>query len=258
MSNTKSYAKKSQEANKCCNFCLNAGQPESVYRSHFLRASPEPGSKVVCPLLLATECNYCYQPGHTPKSCPVLKAQEKTNKRREFNAKKADQESIGRNAKPMPKVKTNHGIFASLYESDDEQEQVQKQEQVNETFSKEMFPALPNASFAALPSASRAAKVTTAPQCVSALKQICPGLTVAAKMPEVFIPRPQVGKLVHKTLTEEKDEFIKEYIESMSEDIDLDNDIYEEAVDAFNKKKYPASTINWAQSDSEDEDDEDW
>ena len=55
-----------------CNVCFDAGKTESEYTSHYVRASKEPNAKVVCPTLLALECNYCFKKGHTVKYCDVL------------------------------------------------------------------------------------------------------------------------------------------------------------------------------------------
>jgi len=55
-----------------CAVCHKSGKPESVYTSHFVKDSPGPNGKVVCPTLLAQECRYCHKKGHTPKFCPKL------------------------------------------------------------------------------------------------------------------------------------------------------------------------------------------
>lgn len=55
-----------------CKVCHDAGKPESIYTSHFVRASPALDAPVVCPTLLAQPCRYCSQTGHTVKYCPML------------------------------------------------------------------------------------------------------------------------------------------------------------------------------------------
>jgi hypothetical protein len=52
-----------------CPHCRNLGLPHE----HWLRESPEPTAKVVCPVLLATECRYCKELGHTVSGCPKKK-----------------------------------------------------------------------------------------------------------------------------------------------------------------------------------------
>ena len=68
-------------AKKYCKVCLDAGKPESEYRSHFTRESADPNSKVICPTLLALECRYCFKKGHTVKYCDVLKRNERNRMR---------------------------------------------------------------------------------------------------------------------------------------------------------------------------------
>ena len=55
-----------------CKVCCDAGKDVAVYTSHHVRESPAPGSRVVCPTLLAQSCNYCHVPGHTIGYCPKL------------------------------------------------------------------------------------------------------------------------------------------------------------------------------------------
>ena len=59
-----------------CPVCKSAGKPESVYTSHFTKSEPGPNGTVVCPTLLAQECGYCHEMGHTPKFCPKIKARD--------------------------------------------------------------------------------------------------------------------------------------------------------------------------------------
>lgn len=55
-----------------CKVCHDAGKPEDIYTSHFVRASPSPDAHVVCPTLLAQPCRYCGIAGHTVKYCPTI------------------------------------------------------------------------------------------------------------------------------------------------------------------------------------------
>ena len=56
-----------------CPVCKSAGKSEEKYTSHYVRASPHPDAKVVCPTLLSRECKFCGVKGHTPKYCPAQK-----------------------------------------------------------------------------------------------------------------------------------------------------------------------------------------
>ena len=71
--------------NSYCSFCASAGIKGP--HDHFLRASKEAGSKVVCPKLLATECKFCGKMGHTARFCGE-KLDRDYQRRVEFNAKK--------------------------------------------------------------------------------------------------------------------------------------------------------------------------
>jgi len=71
--------------NSYCSFCASAGVKGP--HDHFLRASKEAGSKVVCPKLLATECKFCGKMGHTARFCGE-KVDREYQRRADFNAKK--------------------------------------------------------------------------------------------------------------------------------------------------------------------------
>jgi hypothetical protein len=57
--------------NKCCKVCRDAGKPELVFTSHYVKDSRN--GVIVCPTLLATVCRYCKQKGHTIKYCSSVK-----------------------------------------------------------------------------------------------------------------------------------------------------------------------------------------
>ena len=215
--------KKSVEQKKFCKVCLDAGKSETEYTSHFVRASPEPGSKIVCPTLLAAECGYCHEIGHTPSCCKSLKAHQKAKR----------QEEQKEAPKPAPEKKTQkkqvaRGFAALMEDSDDEQE-VKKVEKLPSKSSLSMpkmqsvspmqynssFPTLPSKAATATPATSQT-KPAGKPQFMTAIEQSCPGLKVATKMPEVNTYRAPAAKLVrvHRlTPQEEEDKFINEYIE---------------------------------------------
>lgn len=68
-----------------CSFCASLGIKGP--HDHFLRASKNPDSKVVCPKLLATNCKFCGKMGHTARFCGEKAARE-YQRRAEFNVKK--------------------------------------------------------------------------------------------------------------------------------------------------------------------------
>jgi hypothetical protein len=111
---------------KYCKVCHDAGKSESEYRSHFIRESPSPTSRVVCPTLLALECRYCFNSGHTIKYCPTLKKHEKeelgnayltqTNSKATFNLHK-----------PKSNVSSKSNLFECLnHDSSDEEDEPQE------------------------------------------------------------------------------------------------------------------------------------
>lgn len=80
MSRNVSKNSSKQVVQKYCKVCHDSGKTEAEYRSHCTRESRDPNSKVICPTLLALECQYCFKKGHTVKYCKVLKDKERTNK----------------------------------------------------------------------------------------------------------------------------------------------------------------------------------
>jgi hypothetical protein len=96
---------------KYCKVCHDAGKEEKVYTSHFIRESPDPASKVVCPTLLALECKYCFKAGHTIKYCAVLK-----KKNKQENNKTQEKKVVQRASVP----EVNNNIYSLLDYCDDE------------------------------------------------------------------------------------------------------------------------------------------
>ena len=95
-----------------CKVCADAGKNDTA---HFVRSSPDPKSQVLCPTLLALECRYCSQTGHTVKYCALLKKNNKDNEReqrRVFNTTPA----------PITTTTTqkNNNKFALLDDDDEE------------------------------------------------------------------------------------------------------------------------------------------
>ena len=61
-----------------CKVCQDAGKSESEYTTHYVRSRDRSGnSTVTCPILLQTECRFCYTKGHTTKYCPAIAAKNK-------------------------------------------------------------------------------------------------------------------------------------------------------------------------------------
>jgi hypothetical protein len=58
-----------------CKVCFDAKKPESSYTSHYVKSSPGPDGKIVCPTLLNQACLNCGQPGHTRGYCDQTRIQ---------------------------------------------------------------------------------------------------------------------------------------------------------------------------------------
>lgn len=98
-----------------CKVCADAGKTDTA---HFVRASPDPNSAVVCPTLKALECRYCFNNGHTVKYCPVLKQNNKEKDRQERQQRRVTAPAPTPAATIAP-VKT--GKFAILDDDDEEE-----------------------------------------------------------------------------------------------------------------------------------------
>ena len=72
-----------------CKICFDTGKSEEEFTSHFVKDAPPSaannwrGGAVVCPVLLATECRYCHDLGHTKNHCEKLKAKIERAKHRQ-------------------------------------------------------------------------------------------------------------------------------------------------------------------------------
>jgi len=133
-----------------CKVCQDAGKSEKEYTSHYVRSMPDRMGKsvVTCPTLLATECRFCFEAGHTTKFCPVIAKNKKEEAKRSFKeAKKAEEER-----KPKTKTITVNALskFSALdmETSEDEEEQPLQQKQqkeeknIQQEQKEEEFPAL--------------------------------------------------------------------------------------------------------------------
>jgi hypothetical protein len=107
---------------KFCKICKDIGKTRDEYTSHYVRETPNPSSRVLCPVLLSSVCRYCKEGGHTVKHCPKIGAKNQNVKDAPIvctetdNNKKEENTSVSRN---------NFSALADLdFRSDDEDEVV--------------------------------------------------------------------------------------------------------------------------------------
>ena len=68
-----------------CVHCQNLKIPSD----HWLRKTADPNSEILCPVLLMTECKFCFELGHTVSHCPMIKQHKVFLKTRGHNVSAA-------------------------------------------------------------------------------------------------------------------------------------------------------------------------
>lgn len=122
-----SYIRKQSAAKKFCKVCQDAGKSESEYTSHFVRDSPGPNGKVICPTLLSQNCRGCGINGHTYKYCPSIKQNVKDD-RREQRWKQAEEKlvqsvKVPQEKKEVKEIVVKSGKYASILMSSSSDEE---------------------------------------------------------------------------------------------------------------------------------------
>ena len=225
--------KQSSSKKPFCKVCQDAGKTEIEYTSHYVRSMPDKSgkTKVICPTLLATECRYCYELGHTTKFCPVIEAN-----------KKAEEKAIKRvdEKKPLPKAKAPTNVFAGLAEdSDSEEEQVTKvSNKVKEEFPSLVSTNIQEAKPLISGWASVAAKTQTQYECEKYEQKLIE-MSIKRQFPPVSIPQVKKSWADWSDSEEEQEQF---------------EQAYEKA--ASIKPKLSVGEMDWAAKDSDS--DEDW
>lgn len=237
-----------------CAHCFNLGKDESVFRSHFIRESPDPSSKIVCPELLATECPYCFKTGHTKSRCPIILAQDKSAKKEESRQKfLAEQEEKAKKATKTQKVKGGNSIFAALMEdSDIEEEKPVVKVSKNNNIARiiEDFPAL-IASKKVVPSAPQAnsyAAMTSKSKSEYENEQYLKSKLVKATIP----PMPKLIREQTVDIPESRTGFWADYDSAEEDEAD-----YIERKMSQRKIATNLTLSQWT-STTDDSDDEDW
>jgi Nanos RNA binding domain len=205
-----------------CKVCHDAGKTEVEYTSHWVKTKPGPDGVVVCPTLLAQECRYCHEMGHTPSCCKKLerdnKARAKEEHERERAKRTAQHEALHAKKKPVPQVAKCGGGFAALVESSDSDESPR---------------ARPVEEFPALCSAPRSLLLDSAIPAAGSYAS----MAIKSKMQFDLEQTQKENERLRAELAAKKSVTY---------------------VVATPKPRIPASKLNWADMDSDSSDDEDW
>jgi hypothetical protein len=125
----------------CCKVCKDSGKSESEYGNHWPKDS---SGKTVCPTLLAQDCRYCGESGHTVKYCKVLErdtANKEKRQKQEERIRRTQAHEVA--SKPKSLAAPTRGRFALLMEDSDESPRSPKRaEKKAPAPMKEEFPAL--------------------------------------------------------------------------------------------------------------------
>ena len=206
-----------------CKVCHDAGKCIEDYTSHWVKTKPGPDGVVVCPTLLAQECRYCHESGHTPSCCKKLerdnRERAKQDRERE-RGKRIEAARVEEAKKPQAQAAKFGGGFAALgLDSDSDESPRARAPRARPA---EEFPALCSASRSlvldsATPAAGSYASMASKSKMEFELEQSKKEndrlrAELAVKKSVVFAPRPYV----------------------------------------------PASRMNWADMDSDSSDDENW
>lgn len=110
----------SQRNKPFCKVCFDAGKLPVEYESHYVRSSTGPDSKVICPTLLALNCKYCHETGHTINYCKILTQKKKQEDRMQrYNTFKT---AAAHKVETKPKPITNSFMSLDIYNSDSDDE----------------------------------------------------------------------------------------------------------------------------------------
>ena len=101
-----------------CKFCKDAGEPHTMYSSHYLK---DRNGQVICPTLLNVLCGFCYEKGHTTSHCGEPKRQfEQKEKERLAFASLPSAKTTGSWANKLMTGKCDPDILNQIKVSEDE------------------------------------------------------------------------------------------------------------------------------------------
>jgi hypothetical protein len=233
MSRNQNFLSKKSERKPYCKVCHDAGKPESEYTSHYVRSQPDRTGKtvVLCPVLKATECRYCFELGHTTKFCPVIAGKKKDEIRLQ-NAEKREEE---KKVSQKPKIKPTFALLAEDSDNEEEAKPVDKK-----PIAAKPIAAKPVDEFPALAAVKSEAKPV-----------LSGWANIAAKSAAEFQTEKKANSVKCQMFppVKSKSPLMKKSWADWSDSDDEDECTYEKAKQSVMK----ASEMNWAV-----EDDEDW
>jgi len=135
----------------CCKVCKDSGKSESEYSSHWPKDSD---GKTVCPTLLAQDCRYCGESGHTVKYCKVLERDNAIKEKRQKQEERVRRTKVHEVAsKPQSVAPLATSRFALLMDDDSDESPRSPKRAQKKAPMKEEFPAL-SGSWARRPTAA--------------------------------------------------------------------------------------------------------
>ena len=189
-----------------CKVCFDAAKADTA---HFIRKTPDPKSQVICPTLLALECRYCLQHGHTVKYCTVLKQQDKADSK---HRRVIGNQNLKLKQNPTQIKNTNK--FA-VFEDEDELELIQQLEQQHISVALEQqFPTLntlttqtlDNIQFPKLATQTLSTKTLSTKTTTNTTNKWAAMASVAANKPIPIIKQQQAPIITKQTNTKWADD----------------------------------------------------
>jgi Nanos RNA binding domain len=120
-----------------CKVCKDAGRTSAEFNSHWTK---DRSGNTTCPLLLAQECRWCHELGHTVKYCKKL-AEKNARENSYCQPQPAARPPVA--ARPAAAAATNKSKFAVLMDDDSDDETAEKKAPEKKApEKKEEFPAL--------------------------------------------------------------------------------------------------------------------
>jgi hypothetical protein len=236
-----------------CKVCHDAGKTEKEYTNHFVKSEPGPNGKVVCPTLLAQECRFCFEAGHTAGYCPVIAANKKAEE-------KALRLAVRKEKSQAPKpnvVKKPANVFALLGSDSDSDEPVSKKvinkSNINST---KIVSAKPAAKPVAKEVKEEFPALPSNPKVATVVPTMSGYASVAAKMPEQYASEKYEQQLIANSMKRQmppikKNQVAQEEVQEYESD-----DSWDVEAQVAPRPPLKASLMDWAALDTDS--DEDW